>query len=76
MLEPDYRLREAAAERLAPFLVLPRHAGAPDVGMLPCATAVTVPGPGGGAGRCVVTVYCGSESVSYTHLTLPTLYPV
>ena len=61
MLESDYRLREAAAERLAPLRVLPQHAGTPDVGMLPCATAVTVPGPGGGAGRCVVTVYGGSE---------------
>ena len=46
MLESDYRLREAAAERLAPLRVLPQHAGAPDAGMLPCASAVMAAGPG------------------------------
>lgn len=61
MLELDHRLCEAAAARLAPLRVLPRHVGAPDVGMLPCASAVTVPGPGGGGRRCVVTVWGGSE---------------
>lgn len=61
MLESDYRLREAAAERLAPLRVLPQHAGAPDAGMLPCASVFAVPGLGGGAGRCVVTVWGASE---------------
>ena len=61
MLESDYRLREAVAERLAPLRVLPRHAGAPDAGMLPCASAVTAPGTGDGAGRCVMTVWGASE---------------
>lgn len=61
MLESDYRLREAAAERLAPLRVLPPHAGTPGPDGLPCVTAVTVPGPGGGARRCVVTVWGASE---------------
>lgn len=61
MLESDYRLREAAAERLAPLRVLPRYAGTPDAGMLPCASAGTEPGRGDGAGRCVVTVWGASE---------------
>lgn len=43
MLESDYRLREAAAERLAPLRVLPPHAGTPGPDGLPCVTAVTVP---------------------------------
>lgn len=61
MLESDYRLREAAAERLAPLRVLPPHADTPGPGDLPCVSAVTVSGPGGGARRCVVTVWGASE---------------
>lgn len=60
-LESDYRLREAAAERLAPLRVLPPRVGTPDAGMLPCVSIVTVPGPGGGARRCVVTVWGATE---------------